>query len=74
VSAGESRGRGYQVIDRRDISLGALPNDRFQGPFDSNGQVTFNYFQDGAYGDLGLFALSDMTIADKAERARRDSY
>ena len=53
VAAGESRGRGYQVIDRRDVSLGALANDRFQGPFNSNGQIPFNYFQDGSYGDTG---------------------
>ena len=47
VSAGESRGRGYQVIDRRDISIGAQPNNRFQGPFNSNGEIPFNYFQEG---------------------------
>ncbi len=67
VSAGESRGRGYQVIDRRDISIGALPNDRFQGPFSSNGEVTFNYFQDGSYDDMGLFLLSNMTVADRLD-------
>ena len=65
VSAGESRGRGYQVIDRRDISIGSLPNDRFQGPFNSAGQVTFNYFQDGAYGDTGLFMLSNLDYKKK---------
>lgn len=65
VSAGESRGRGYQVIDRRDISIGALPNDRFQGPFNSAGQVTFNYFQEGSYGDTGLFLLSNLDYKKK---------
>ena len=65
VSAGESRGRGYQVIDRRDISIGALANDRFQGPFNSGGQVPFNYFQDGSYGDTGLFLLSNLDIKKK---------
>jgi iron complex outermembrane receptor protein len=65
VRAGESRGRGYQVIDRRDISVGALPDDRFQGPFNSNGQVTFNYFQDGSYGDTGLFLLSNLDYKKK---------
>ena len=67
VSAGESRGRGYQVIDRRDISVGSLANDRFQGPFNSGGQVTFNYFQDGSYGDAGLFLLSNATIGKKLD-------
>jgi iron complex outermembrane receptor protein len=62
VSAGESRGRGYQVIDRRDISRGALPNDRFQGPFNSGGQIGFNYFQDGSYGDSGAFMLSSVDV------------
>ena len=65
VSAGESRGRGYQVIDRRDVSIGATPNDRFQGPFNSNGEVTFNYFQEGSYGDTGLFLLSNLDYKKK---------
>src|SRR4029450_4616795 len=65
VSAGESRGRGYQVIDRRDISLGALPNDRFQGPFNSNGAIGFNYFQEGSYGDAGGFMLTNVDIKGK---------
>jgi len=65
VTAGESRGRGYQVIDRRDISVGAQPNDRFQGPFNSNGQITFNYFQDGSYGDTGVFLMSSVDYKKK---------
>lgn len=65
VSAGESRGRGYQVIDRRDISIGAMPNDRFQGPFNSGGQVPFNYYQEGSYGDAGIFLLSNLDIKQK---------
>ena len=65
VAAGESRGRGYQVIDRRDISIGAQPNDRFQGPFNSNGEIPFNYYQDGTYGDAGVFVLSNIDIKKK---------
>ena len=41
------------------------PNDRFQGPFNSNGEVTFNYFQEGSYGDTGLFLLSNLDYKKK---------
>lgn len=67
VRAGESRGRGYQVIDRRDLSVGATPNDRFQGPFNSNGTIPFNYYQQGSYGDAGLFLLSSLAYRDRLE-------
>ena len=59
VSAGEERD-WYQVIDRRDLSIGARPNDRFQGPFNSNGQIFFQYFQTGAYKDIGAYSLSSV--------------
>ncbi len=75
VKAGESRGRGYQVIDRRDISVGALPNDRFQGPFDDS-NITYNYYQDGSYGNAGLFWLSNLTLGplDVVGGLRIDHY
>lgn len=77
VTAGESRGRGYQVIDRRDISIGATPNDRFQGPFNSNGAIPFNYYQEGSYGDAGAFLLSNLTYKGKLDAVagiRLDHY
>jgi iron complex outermembrane recepter protein len=64
VAAGEERDR-YQVIDRRDLSIGATPNDRFQGPYNSNGQLTFNYFQKGSYKDVGTYWLSDLQLWSK---------
>jgi iron complex outermembrane recepter protein len=64
VSAGEERDR-YQVIDRRDLSIGATPNDRFQGPFNSNGQLFFNYFNAGSYKDVGTYWLSDLQLWTK---------
>jgi iron complex outermembrane receptor protein len=64
VAAGEERDR-YQVIDRRDLSIGATPNDRFQGPFNSNGQLSFNYFNAGSYNDVGTYWLSDLQLWTK---------
>lgn len=64
VAAGESRTL-YQVIDRTDLSTGPTPNTRFQGAFNSGGQWGFNYFQQGNYGDTGLFALTNVSIANK---------
>jgi iron complex outermembrane receptor protein len=64
VAAGEERDR-YQVIDRRDLSAGATPNDRFQGPYNSNGQLPFNYFQKGSYKDVGAYWLSDLQLLHK---------
>jgi iron complex outermembrane receptor protein len=61
VAAGEERD-WYQVIDRRDLSIGARPNDRFQGPFNSNGQIFFQYFQKGSYKDVGAYWLSDARL------------
>jgi iron complex outermembrane receptor protein len=61
VAAGEERD-AYQVIDRRDLSIGSRPNDRFQGPFNSNGQIPFQYFQRGSYRDLGAYWLSDVRL------------
>jgi iron complex outermembrane receptor protein len=64
VTAGEERTL-YQVIDRRDLSIGAQPNDRFAGVFNTNGTWGYNYFQDGTYGDAGLFSLGNFTVHDK---------
>lgn len=64
VSAGEER-NWYQTIDRRDLSIGATPNDRFQGPYNSNGQVFFQYFQTGSYGNTGAFGLADFLFWNK---------
>ena len=64
VSAGEERNE-FQVVDRRDLSIGATPNDRFAGPFNSNGQIHFQYFQQGSYNDAGAFALSDVALGSR---------
>jgi iron complex outermembrane receptor protein len=64
VSAGEERTL-EQVIDRRDISLGATPNDRFASVFSTKGVWGYNYYQQGTYGDTGLFALSSFTLFNK---------
>ena len=64
VSAGEERNE-FQVVDRRDLSIGTTANDRFVGPYNSNGTVNFQYFQKGSYGDEGLFALSNIAIGSR---------
>lgn len=73
----ESRGRGYQVLDRRDISAGATANDRFEGAYTGTGNVPYNWRQIGAFSDLGAFALLDTTLAGKfgfIGSARWDRY
>ena len=55
----ESRGRGYQVLDRRDISFGATANDRFEGAYTGTGNVPYNWVQIGDFSDLGMFGLID---------------
>jgi iron complex outermembrane receptor protein len=64
VSAGEERTL-FQVIDRRDLSLGAQPNDRFASEFSTNGVWGFNYYQTGNFGDDGVFGLGRFTLFDK---------
>ena len=64
VSAGEER-NAYQVVDRRDLSVGSTANDRFAGPFNSNGNIPYQYYQTGSYGNPGLFWLSDVTFFNK---------
>lgn len=60
----ESRGRGFQVLDRRDLSFGATPNDRFEGAYTGTGNVPYNWDQDGRHTDLGLFAVLDTRIGE----------
>jgi iron complex outermembrane receptor protein len=64
VTAGEERNE-FQTVDRRDISIGATPNDRFVGPYNSDGTVYFQYFQTGSYGDTGAFALADVALGSR---------
>ena len=64
VSAGEER-NDFQVVDRRDLSVGATANDRFAGPYNSKGQIAFQYFNTGNYGDTGLFWMSDVRIGGR---------
>lgn len=73
----ESRGRGYQVLDRRDISYGATPNDRFEGAYTGTGNVPYNWRQIGTSSDFGVFGLVDTTFSEKFSlilSARWDSY
>ncbi len=61
----ESRGRGYQVLDRRDLSFGATGNDRFEGAYTGTGNVPYNWRQIGDFSNTGAFALLDLTFAEK---------
>lgn len=61
----ESRGRGFQVLDRRDISVGATPNDRFEGAYTGTGNVPYNWDQDGRHTDFGAFAMIDARIGEQ---------
>lgn len=73
----ESRGRGYQVLDRRDLSYGATPNDRFEGAYTGTGNVPYNWRQIGAFTDFGIFGLIDATLAQNLGvtlSARWDDY
>ncbi len=73
----ESRGRGFQVLDRRDLSVGPTPNDRFEGAYTGTGNVPYNWDQEGRHTDLGLFAVFDTRIGDKVSiiaGGRMDRY
>ena len=73
----ESRGRGYQVLDRRDISAPPTGNDRFEGAHTGTFNVPYNWRQIGSFSDLGAFALVDTTLAQRLgviASARWDRY
>ncbi len=73
----ESRGRGFQVLDRRDLSRGASGNDRFEGAYNGSGNVPYNWVQSGNFSDSGIFALLDTTYAEKLNlvlSGRLDAY
>jgi iron complex outermembrane receptor protein len=73
----ESRGRGYQVLDRRDISYGATGNDRFEGAYTGTGNVPYNWRQIGTSSTYGIFGLLDTTWQEKFSlilSARWDKY
>jgi len=73
----ESRGRGYQVLDRRDISAGATANDRFEGAQTGTGNVPYNWRQIGTSSDFGIFGLIDTTFAERISlilSGRWDAY
>jgi iron complex outermembrane receptor protein len=73
----ESRGRGYQVLDRRDLSVGPTGNDRFEGAYTGTGNVPYNWRQIGTSSDCGIFGLVDTTFKEKLGvilSARWDSY
>ena len=65
------------MLDRRDISAGATPNDRFEGAHTGTGNVAYNWSQDGEFSDTGLFALVDASIGERLSvilGTRLDSY
>ncbi|GAB5558535.1 MAG: TonB-dependent receptor [Synoicihabitans sp.] len=72
----ESRGRGFQVLDRRDISVPGTANERFEGAYTGTGNVPYNWRQIGDFSDLGLFALADATFGrfGAIVSARYDRY
>lgn len=73
----ESRGRGYQVLDRRDLSRGASGNDRFEGAHTGTGNVPYNWRQVGDFSDLGVFGLADFKFNERLGlivSARWDTY
>ncbi len=73
----ESRGRGFQVLDRRDISYGATGNDRFEGAYTGTGNVPYNWRQIGTSSDAGVFGLVNTTFAERFSlilSARWDEY
>lgn len=73
----ESRGRGFQVLDRRDLSVGPTGNDRFEGAYTGTGHVPYNWRQIGDFSDLGVFGLLDGTYRGKFSfiaSARYDKY
>ena len=61
----ESRGRGYQVLDRRDISFGPTGNDRFEGAYTGTKNVPYNWRQIGTSSDFGVFGLVDTKVDEK---------
>ena len=60
----ESFNSGVIALDRRDISVGAMPNDIIDSPFDAvpPGAVALGWENDvrSNTGDAGLFAVSDI--------------
>jgi len=60
---GESRDM-FQVMNRRDISVGPTPNTRFIGAYD--GPQGYNWREIGASGDLGGFGLLEATFFDRS--------
>jgi iron complex outermembrane receptor protein len=54
-----------QAVDRRDLTVGATGNDRFEGALDGMGAVPWNWYQDGSHSDLGGFGVLDVTIANR---------
>jgi iron complex outermembrane recepter protein len=76
TTAGEERD-DYQVVDRRDLSVGVTANDRLQGPWTSTPAIPFQYLNIGTYSDNGLFWLSDVAFWNRlvfTTGARFDRY
>ncbi len=59
-TSGESR--TPQANDRRDLSVGPTPNDRFVGAFTNHAQFPWDYYQQGNYSDVGEFFLADVKL------------
>ena len=69
--SGESR--TPQANDRRDLSVGPTPNDRFAGAFTPYAINSWDYFQQGSYSDIGEFFLTDIKLWSQTEHFRRRS-
>lgn len=59
-TSGESR--TPQANDRRDLSVGPTPNDRFAGAFTKYAINSWDYYQKGTYSDFGEFFLTDIKL------------
>lgn len=59
-ASGESR--TPQANDRRDLSVGPTPNDRFVGAFTANAVFPWDYYQQGNYSDIGEFLLANVKL------------
>ena len=64
----ESFNSGFIVLDRRDLTVGATPNDIFDDPFsDEPGGIGagWDIVVDSDWSDTGLFAVSDIALGER---------
>ena len=61
----ESFNSGYLAFDRRDLSVGARPNDRILSPQVVDGERRFDTRLDMEWWSAAAFAVSDVTLHDR---------